>query len=300
MDTKTRLLMMYRGFKAPEKVIVLNVAVFLVMIIFNTFYQLIFKTRNTIFDDIFALPAELGEVIIKPWTIITYAFLHGGFLHLLSNCVVLYFTGRIFLHYFTEKQFITVYTYGILAGAALFLISYNIFPALIDIASLSYLVGASAGVVAITIAGATYAPNLIVNLFGIFPIKYWIIGAVLTVSYIASIQEGLNIGGNFAHIGGALIGYMYVSKLQKGNDIGIGFERFWDKLVAFFTPKKKSPLKTVYKNKETKRSTTKKTTQTTSEKQRKIDAILDKISKSGYESLTKAEKDFLFKAGKDN
>ncbi|MEM6685109.1 MAG: rhomboid family intramembrane serine protease [Bacteroidota bacterium] len=301
MDTKTRLLIMYRGFKAPEKVIAINVAIFLVMIVFNAIYYLFNEYPSSIFRDIFALPADLGDFIVKPWTFITYGFVHGGFWHLLFNCIGLYFTGRIFMYYFTEKQFITVYAYGIFAGAAIFLTAYNVFPALANQPILYFLVGASGGVVAITIAGATYAPNLVVNLFGVLPVKYWIIGLLLTISYIASIQGGTNVGGNFAHLGGAFIGYFYIKRIQKGSDIGIGFERFLERLVSYFTPKKKSPLKTVYKNKEKKRSTTKRTaTQTASEKQRKIDAILDKISKSGYESLTKAEKDFLFKAGKEN
>ncbi len=300
MDTKTRFLMMYRGFKAPEKVIAINIAIFLVMVIFNALYLLTTGYPSSIFNDIFAIPSDLGDFIVKPWTFVTYGFIHAGFFHLIFNCVGLYFTGRIFMYYFTEKQFITVYAYGIFAGSAIFLAAYNIFPALANLPYASFLVGASGGVVAITIAGATYAPNLIVNLFGVLPVKYWIIGLLITISYIASIQGGSNIGGNFAHLGGAFIGYFYIKRLQKGSDIGIGFERFWDRLVAYFTPKKKSPLKTVYKNKQNKRSTTNKSAQTASEKQRKIDAILDKISKSGYESLTKAEKDFLFKAGKEN
>lgn len=301
MDTKTRLLMMYRGFKAPEKVIALNISVFLVMVLFNAIYYLFNGYPSTIFRDIFAINADLGAFIVKPWTFVTYGFIHAGFFHLLFNCIGLYFTGRIFMYYFTEKQFITVYAFGIFAGAAIFLTAYNVFPALANQPVINYLVGASGGVVAVTIAGATYAPNLIVNLFGILPVKYWIIGLLITISYVASIQGGANVGGNLAHLGGAFIGYYYIKRLQKGKDIGIGFERFWDRMVAYFTPKKKSPLKTVYKNKQNKRSTTKGTSaQTASEKQRKIDAILDKISKSGYDSLTKAEKDFLFKAGKEN
>ncbi|PTX61958.1 membrane associated rhomboid family serine protease [Kordia periserrulae] len=298
MDTKTRLLMMYRGFNASEKLIALNITIFTIMVIFNAFFRSIYGTPPTFFYEYFAIPKDLGELLVKPWTIVTYAFIHADFFHVIFNCIGLYFTGKIFYNFFTEKQFITVYAYGIFAGAVLFLIAYNVLPAFAE--QRAVLMGASAAVLAIMAAGATYAPNLIVNLFGVLPVKYWILAILLMISYIAAIGQGSNEGGHFAHIGGALIGYLFVKQLQKGNDIGIGFERFWDKLVAFFTPKKKSPLKTVYKNKETKRSTTKKTTQTTSEKQRKIDAILDKISKSGYESLTKAEKDFLFKAGKDN
>ena len=297
MDTKTRLLMMYRGYNAAEKLIALNIAIFAIMVLFNAIFRSFNGHAPTFFYDYFALPNGT-EVLYKPWTIITYAFIHGDFWHLIFNCLILYFTGRIFYNFFTEKQFITVYTYGILAGAILFLVAYNVLPAFSKHPAI--LMGASAAVLAVLAAGATYAPNMIINLFGVLPIKYWILTVLLVISYVAAIQQGSNVGGNFAHIGGVLIGYLFVNQLQKGTDIGIGFERFWDRLVAYFTPKKKSPLKTVYKNKQTKRSTKKASTQTASEKQRKVDGILDKISKSGYESLTKEEKDFLFKAGKEN
>ncbi|MFK7746881.1 MAG: rhomboid family intramembrane serine protease [Kordia sp.] len=298
MDTKTRLLLMYRGFNTAEKLIALNIVIFTIMVLFNAIFRSFNGYAPTFFYDYFAIPNDLGELIVKPWTIVTYAFVHGGFFHLIFNCIGLFFTGKIFSAYFTEKQFITVYAYGVFAGAFIFLVAYNLLPAYADQPAI--LMGASAAVLAITAAGATYVPNLIVNLFGVFPVKYWIVAILLVISYVAAIQQGNNAGGNFAHIGGALIGYLFVSQLQKGKDIGIGFERFWDRLVAYFTPKKKSPLKTVYKNKQTKRSTSSKPSQSASEKQRKVDGILDKISKSGYESLTKAEKDFLFKSGKEN
>jgi hypothetical protein len=88
---------------------------------------------------------------------------------------------------------------------------------------------------------------MIINLCGVLPIKYWMLAGFLVISYVASIQQGNNVGGNFAHIGGVLIGYLFVSQLQKGKDIGIGFERVWDRLLYYFSSKKISPLKTVYK-----------------------------------------------------
>ena len=297
MDTKTRLLTTYRGLNAAEKLIAINITVFAVISIYNAiFYSFSGGAHATFFTDYFALKNGWTEVLYKPWTIITCAFLHASFGHLLSNCIVLYFSGRIFFTFFTEKQFITVYAYGILAGSLFFLLAYNFLPTFKGTEATA--VGASAAVLAILVAGATYAPNYIVNLFGLIQIKYWIIAILLVISYISYIPYG-NAGGHYAHIGGALIGFFYSKQLMNGNDIGIGFERFWNKLTNLFSRKKKSPLKTVYKNKETKRSTTT-TAQSTTEKQRKVDSILDKISKSGYESLTKAEKDFLFKAGKEN
>ncbi|QHI39005.1 hypothetical protein IMCC3317_44050 [Kordia antarctica] len=296
MDYKTRITTLYRGFNAAEKLIFINIVIFTIIALFNTIYYSFIKTRSTFFVEYFAIPNG-WELLYKPWTIVTYAFLHIGFFHLIFNCLVLYFTGKIFNIFFTEKQFITVYAYGIFSGAILFLIAYNLLPAFADESAV--LMGASAAVLAVLVAGATYSPNFIVNLFGVFPLKYWILATLLVISYVAAIPYD-NAGGHFAHIGGALIGFIFVKQLQKGNDIGIRFERFWDSLTGYFSSKKKSPLKTVYRNNTNKRSTTNTATQSPTEKQRKVDAILDKISKSGYESLTKLEKDFLFKAGKEN
>jgi membrane associated rhomboid family serine protease len=296
MDTKTRITNLYRGFNAFEKLIFINIIIFLIVSLTNAIYFSFTGIRLSFFFEYFTLPNG-SELFYKPWTIITYAFMHADFFHLIFNCIGLYFTGKIFYMFFTEKQFITVYAYGIFAGAFLFLIAYNLLPAFSKEPAI--LMGASAAVLAILVAGATYSPNFIVNLFGIFPLKYWIIAALLAISYVSSISYNSNAGGHFAHIGGALIGFIYIKQLTKGSDIGIGFERFWDSLTNYFSFKKKSPLKTVYKNKTKKRST-KTATSSPNQQQREIDGILDKISKSGYESLTKEEKDFLFKAGKDN
>jgi membrane associated rhomboid family serine protease len=297
MDNKTRIKNLYRGFNVAEKLIFINVVIFTIVSLFNTIYFSATGTYSTFFFDYFTLPKG-WELLYKPWTIVTYAFMHSTFFHLIFNCIGLYFTARIFNTFFTEKQFITVYAYGTFAGALLFLVAYNLLPAFADPANPAILMGASAAILAILVAGATYSPNLIVNLFGVFPVKYWIIAALLVISYVSYIPYS-NAGGHFAHIGGALIGFAYIKQLTKGNDIGIKFEQFWDSLTRYFTRKKKSPLKTVYNNRSTSRST-QTTAPTSNEKQRKVDAILDKISKSGYESLTKQEKDFLFKAGKEN
>ena len=214
-------MMKYRGFNTAEKLIAINIAIFAIMAIFNAFFRAFNGYPSTFFYDYFAIPQGFGDLIVKPWTIVTYAFLHGGFMHLIFNCIGLYFTGKIFSNFFTEKQFITVYAYGIFAGAFVFLSAYNIIPEYAN--GGAFLVGASAAVLAITVAGATYAPNLIVNLFGILPVKYWIIAILLVISYISAIGNGVNAGGNFAHIGGAFIGYFFVRQLQKGKDIGIGF-----------------------------------------------------------------------------
>ena len=160
------------------------------------------------------------------------------------------------------------------------------------------LIGASAGVMSVLIFICAYMPNQDVRLFGLFNVKLWYVGAFFVLMDLLQITNGQNVGGRLAHLGGALLGYVYARQLLKGNNIGSGFTKWVNSLGDLFKKKeKKSPLKTVYKKAEAK---TDKVAYDKAVQQKKIDAILDKISKSGYESLSKAEKDFLFKTGKED
>ena len=287
-----------------ERLIAINVVVFVLFFLLKTL-AFLFKLPNDFADEWFVFPKEIGEYLFKPWTIITYAFMHSGILHLLFNMMILYFSGKIFLTYFSGNRIVTVYLLGGIIGALVYMLSYNLFPAFSDVGN-SVLIGASASVMAIFLVVATYAPNLSVRLLILGNIKLWWIAAFFVISDVVQIPMG-NAGGHLAHIGGALFGYAYAVQLQKGNDIGAGSEKFVKGLLGLFKKSEKSPLKTVHKskNKQTTSHRTRSTSRTTtkkrnsSEQQQKIDAILDKISKSGYESLTKEEKDFLFKVGKE-
>lgn len=247
----------------------------------------------------FSLPTDLGRLIIQPWSLLTYAFLHGDFWHIFWNMLVLYWFGQIVLNLFNEKRFLTIYLLGALAGGILFVTAYNLFPVLIT--SSAYLVGASAAVRAIMIFIAAYTPNTEVRII-FFNIKLWHIGVFVVLTDLIQIPTSGNAGGLLAHVGGAIFGYVYAQQLSKGNDIGAWWERFMDTVVGYFKPKprseKKAKMKTVYKNRST---STKRANSgmSKSEKQVRVDTILDKISKSGYDSLSKEDKDFLFKAGKD-
>lgn len=265
------------------KLIFINVGIFAIVAIYNALFYSISAKHATLFDDYFSLPSNLNKLIYRPWSILTYGFLHLSFSHLLGNIIVLYFTGKIFLNFFSSKQFLSYYLYGIIAGGITFLLSYNLLPAFKNDSSI--LVGASAAIFSTLVGITTYVPNYEVHLFGVFRVKLWVITTLLVIGFIAGIP-GMNSGGEFAHLGGAFIGYFYTLQLKKGNDIGSIF-------TNLFKQKKQSPLKTVYK-----KSKPNKPTKTTNENQQKIDAILDKISKSGYETLTQEEKDFLFKIGK--
>ena len=269
-----------------EQLIYINVALFIATILLSSLSGLYGEKSNFIFEW-FSLSSSFDEFIFKPWTIISYGFLHGGFLHILFNCLWLYFFGRLFLEYFTPKQLLNFYVLGTVFGGLLFLISMNYFP-LFEGKSFT-LVGASAGVSAIVIGIATYIPNYQLNLRFIGYVKVWHIAAFFILMDLISLAGG-NGGGHFAHLGGAIFGFLYVRQASNKELNLFGW------LNDVFKTKKK-PLKTVYKS-DKRKTTVNKTKQTKSENQQKIDEILDKISKSGYDTLTKEEKEFLFKQGK--
>ncbi|MEM0934150.1 MAG: rhomboid family intramembrane serine protease [Bacteroidota bacterium] len=246
-------------------------------------------------SDWFHLPKSLVEFLGQPWSIVTYSFFHAGLGHIFWNMLMLYFTGRIFLNLFENQKFINVYFLGVIIGGLLFLLSYNIFPTLLN--TNTALIGASAGVTAVLIFICAYIPNQEVRII-FFNVKLWYVGAFFILVDLVQISYGGNIGGRLAHLGGAFLGYIYARQLAQGRDIGSGFSRFLTSMGNLFKKReKKAPLKTVYKKGKGRKSDFNYDKEA---RQRKVDAILDKISKSGYESLSKAEKDFLFKAGKED
>ncbi len=282
----------YARLSIAEKLIALNVVVFVV----NGLLTFLLGLRYDAIMQWFELPKDFYTFIVRPWTIITYSFFHGGIWHIFWNMMVLYFAARIFLNLFGPRRFINVYFLGVILGGLMFLLSYNVFPALMGINS--SLIGASAGVTAVLIFVCTYIPNQEVRFF-FFNIKLWYIGVFVVLIDLVQIPTGGNAGGHLAHLGGAFLGYLYASQLAKGRDIGDGFSKMLDAVAGLFKRReKKPPLKTVYRKKT--RETTQNVNYQKESRQRKIDAILDKISKSGYESLSKEEKDFLFKAGKED
>ncbi len=266
-----------------DKLIYINIALFLLTYIFQLF-QGSNQHQISWLIEWFSLDDDLNSLLIKPWSIISYGFLHADFLHILTNLIVLHFIGNLFIQYFTQKQLLQFYLLGTLFGGVLFIFSQNYFPLFEGKSSL--LVGASAGISAIFIGIAAYLPNYELKLRFIGFVKLWYLAAFWIGLDIIGLV-GDNSGGHFAHLGGALFGYLYVTKASnKKIDIF--------KQIASFFKAKKSPLKTVHKSAKKKTSTVKNTDIT----QQQIDAILDKISKSGYDTLTKKEKDFLFRQGK--
>jgi len=266
-----------------EKLIYINLAIF-ILTIFVSVFQDLYKGEINFIVEWFSLEDSFSSLFTKPWTIISYGFLHADFLHILMNLIVLYFIGNLFIEYFTEKQLLSFYVLGTISGGALFLLSHNYFPLFENKSSV--LVGASAGISAIFIGIATYIPNYQLKFRLIGFVKLWHLAAVWIGLDILALSGG-NAGGHFAHLGGALFGFLYVNKASNKE------VKIWDKISTLFSSKKK-PLKTVYKS----LKKTSKTNKNTSLNQQQVDTILDKISKSGYDTLTKAEKEFLFKQGR--
>lgn len=264
-----------------EKLIYINLAIFILGFLFNTLSFLMSAHSNFIFDW-FALPAQYSDMFLKPWTLITYAFLHASLWHILANLIVLFYIGNLFLDYFTQKQFLNYYILGALFGGVIFVLSFNMFPALKN--SNSVLVGASAAVTAIFVGIATYLPNYELNIRFIGFVKLWILAAIWVGIDLIQIPVE-NAGGHLAHLGGAFIGFILSYNYQNRS-------QFFKYLYGLFSARKQKPLKTVYK------STVKRESSKVVVNQKRIDDILDKISKSGYETLSKEEKDYLFKSGK--
>ena len=276
---------------AFEKIILINVVVYIVG-------WVIWKAEGIARPSSLswlALPKEFGEFILKPWSIITYGFAHFGFWHLVFNMLVLYFIGRSFSNLFNVKLSLNIYFMGILSGGLLFMLVYFIMPSGL-LAGVGPLVGASAGVHASLIFLSTYIPNYEVRIFS-FNIKLKYIAIVLVALDILGLF-GTNPGGNVAHIGGDLLGFFYAFQLQKGHDIGKGFERIMDSIASLFGGRK-ARMKTVHRSKKKTYAGHSKKEFEEYNNQKQIDLILDKISKSGYESLSKEEKEILFRAGKE-
>ncbi|WP_194852048.1 rhomboid family intramembrane serine protease [Nonlabens antarcticus] len=245
--------------------------------------------------DWFALPAGFIPAVLQPWSWFTYGFLHGGIFHLAINMLVLYFTGQMMLNLLNGRQFLTLFFTGIIAGGLAFTLVSGLFTGYFDN---TLLVGASAGVYATLFFICAYMPDTQVRLFFVLNVKLKYLGYGLVVLDLIAVITNTNAGGSISHLAGAALGYYSATKMKAGTDILEGFAATGDGIVNMFKPREKKTrkgnMKTVYKN-QTKTTKTK----SSSTHQQRIDGILDKISASGYESLSRDEKDFLFKAGKD-
>lgn len=286
-----------------SRLILINIAVFLLVYVFDLFCFL-FAIEPTVlqgtlkvskFTYWLAVPSGINVLLTKPWTVFTYMFLHENFLHILFNMIMFYFGGSLFMQYLGGKKLLRTYIIGGLFGALFYVFAYNIFPVFSEVKNSSIAIGASASVLAVLVAIAFYIPDFTVNLFLVFRVKMKYIALALVVIDFLSIQHD-NPGGHIAHLGGALWGFIFSMSLKKNYDP-----------FAFLNPLRRS-LRNIFKRKPKLRVEYKKERPLTddeynrirADKQKKMDAILDKISKSGYDSLSKEEKAFLFSSGNKN
>jgi len=271
------------------KLIYINIAVFVLITIASV---LGFLLKNSIISqkalDIISVPASLKTLLARPWSLITYMFTHKDVWHILFNMLWLYWFGKIFLEYLDQRKLVAVYLLGGISGALVYIVSFNIFPVYAEVVAESVAIGASASVMAIVIAIAAYVPDYTVQLFlfGRIKIKYMALAIFVLTSFM---DFSVNSGGKLAHMGGALFGYIYTLNLRHGRDIGKGFNKIIDFFTTMFKPRKK--LKVTHKKVTTEYEYNK----IKSDHQKDINIILDKISKGGYDSLTKEEKETLFK-----
>lgn len=292
MDILSDIKRTFQEGSALTRLIYINLGVFLVVKVIGVFFFLAGQASPLI--EWFSVPSVTSELIRKPWTPITYMFLHHGFLHLLFNVLGLYWFGKLFLFHFEGSKLLGVYLLGGLLGAAFYIVAYNVFPVFESVYGL--LLGASAAVFAILVAVAFYDPDREIHLFfiGRFPLKY--VAAFYVVLSIIGISTS-NPGGNIAHLGGAFWGWFYIYQLRKGKDLGAGLVKFIDKLGNMLGGLFKPRVRMKVTHRQPPRDDYEYNRQKNMQ-QDEINRILDKIAKSGYESLTKQEKELLFKQGK--
>lgn len=281
------LKMQYKTGGVTLKLIFWNVGAFLISLIF--FFQ--FKFSIFAYPDWLSLSSNPSIAVVYPWTLLSYAFLHATFWHLLFNMMVLNFAGRLFSTYFTDKQFLGLYLLSTVFAGVIFVSSFYVLH------EQSVIVGASGAIMAILVAATTYQPLMIVRLFLFGNVKLWYITGVILLLDLMQIRID-NTGGHIAHLAGALFGFTYIKLLQNGTDLSKIVTKILDFFANLFKPRKAVPFKKVHKNYNPPPLKTVSKIITKDKSQQQIDEILDKISRSGYDSLTKEEKDFLFKVGK--
>ncbi|NCD40919.1 MAG: rhomboid family intramembrane serine protease [Bacteroidia bacterium] len=278
-----------------SRLILINMAVWILLLLAGSFLFL-FQSESGTHEVVrfLAVPADLQLLLQRPWTLLTYMFLHERFWHIFFNMYMLYFSGKIFLEYLTERHLLQVYLIGGVAGAILYILAYNTFPVFAAAIAQSAALGASASVLAILIAIAAYVPDYNLNLAFFGPVKLKYVALVFILIDLLSIQSG-NAGGHIAHLGGALAGFLFIALGKQSATTKKNTFRLHD-LFSSIRKKQKHGFKEVHRNRRP--LTDEEYNLKRMEKQKEIDNILDKIAKSGYESLSKQEKETLFKQSK--
>ena len=276
--------------------IIINVVVFLVLGILFVFSKILgFDSIFSVVHDQFSIPPKFVDFILRPWTIITYAFMHDlySLFHILFNMIALYWFGRLFIEYLGSDKLIAIYLLGALAAGFCYLGVFNTIPFFKNQSAFSGMVGASGAIFAIMVAAATLTPNYTFFLLFFGPVKIKYIAAFyIVLSFLGSVQS--NAGGNIAHLGGALMGFVYIKQLQ----VGVNWGGWITATLSWFGDLFSSRPKVKVSYRKNERASEKKGAPLSGISQQEIDDILDKISDGGYESLSKDEREKLFKASK--
>ena len=279
------------------RLIFINVAAYVLLMLLGVVFGLFGIRIGSLVSDLY-LPADLLQLLRRPWTPVTYMFLHSGAWHLLGNMLWLYWFGKLFLYFFSSKHLRGLYVVGGLTGGLLYIAAYNVFPVFHDLLYSSTLVGASASVLAIAIATAIREPEYRISLMFVGPVrlKYFALFIVLfDFLYVGS----NNAGGHIAHLGGALAGWWFARGIAQGYDITRWANTCIDALGNLFRKRERKPRKPKMKV-HTNNSRTADYDYNARKKSKsdEIDRILEKLKKSGYSSLTDEEKRKLFEASK--
>ena len=272
---------------ALSRLMQINIVIWFICLFISVFTWLFNISDISFVTKLFAVPSDISVLAEKPWTVFTYMFLQEEFWHLFFNMLMLYYGGKIFLQYFSQKQLLLTYIFGGLVGALFFILAFNAFPVFENMKGQAVALGSSASVLSILIAAATYRPDYTLNLFLLGQVKMKWVAIIFVVVDFLSITKG-NSGGHIAHLGGALWGFLYAFMLKNDFDI-----------YKIFKKKAKIRVKTV--NSENYHKRPKSDEQYNAERaqeQEEIDRILEKIAKNGYSSLSDKEKEFLFRQSK--
>lgn len=276
------------------KLIVLNLLIFLAL---NAIIAGLRLSGNDVFlqvhgsDLYMGATASVSGLLVRPWSVITYMFTHTDFWHIAGNMLFLWVFGGLFSGFLGERKLLSMYLAGGLAGLLVFILAFNVFPALNASARV---VGASAAVMAIVAAIATYMPGYRINLLLLGPVQLQYIALFYVIYDFASIQYLDNTGGHIGHLGGALYGFIWGMQMRKGKNISRWMDNLIGTMGSLFSGNK-GKLNVVHRRPVSDEDFN----ASKAARQRRIDDILDKISKGGYESLSREEKDFLIRYSKD-
>jgi membrane associated rhomboid family serine protease len=293
MDFLSTIKQSFKSGNAVIRLIYVNVAVYVAYYLIHLIFTL-FNLPVVDISSYLAVSSGIPDLLQKPWTLVTYMFFHEGFFHILFNMFALYWFGKLFLMYFNQKQATAIYFIGGIAGALIYILSFNIFPYFVLHYPSVLLLGASGSIMAIITAVAFYAPNMEMQMlfFGRVKLK-WIALFFILTSFFGITSN--NAGGELAHLGGALTGYLFVVSLRKGRDLTKGLNRLFDAVINLFSGRK---LRVVKNKKSNKKMNDAEYNRYKAKNLEEIDRILDKIKSSGYESLSAEEKRKLFEQKK--